>query len=225
VGEKVFLFDIDLTMIRTNGAGSAAMTATMLELAGVESAFAGMVFAGRTDRALLREALTRCERLDHDFDGFCAAFEERYLTHLARELEVRGGRVLAGVRETIAATASLPGARLGLATGNFRRAAEIKLGRFDLWQHFPAGGFAEDGEDRAHVVAAAIARTAGGSAPEAVFVLGDSAHDIEAARANGAYAIGVCTGDSDEATLRAAGADLVLADLSEPAVMLRALGS
>jgi phosphoglycolate phosphatase-like HAD superfamily hydrolase len=224
VGGKVFLFDIDLTMIRTNGAGSAAMTATMQELAGVEAAFAGVVFAGRTDRALLREALTRCERLDDGFDRFCAAFEERYLVHLAREMEARGGRVLAGVRETIAATTAVPGARLGLATGNFRRAAEIKLRRFDLWRHFEAGGFAEDGEDRAHVVAAAINRTAEGRAPEAVFVLGDSTHDVEAARANGAIAIGVCTGDCDEATLRAAGADLVLPDLSDPAMMLRALG-
>ena len=38
----IFLFDIDLTMIRTNGAGSAAMETTIREMLGVADAFAGM---------------------------------------------------------------------------------------------------------------------------------------------------------------------------------------
>lgn len=224
VRDRVFLFDIDLTMIRTNGAGAAAMDAAMRELTGVADAFAGMVFAGGTDRAFLREALVGCGRHDLAFEDFCTSFEALYLSHLERELSIRGGVVLPGVRETLAAVGRVPGAHIGLATGNFRRAAEIKLRHFGLWGPFIDGGFAEDGEERAHIVAAAIARTAAGLQGRApVYVIGDSARDIEAARANDAVAIGVCTGHADAAELRAAGAALVLPDLSDPGAMLAAL--
>src|SRR3954464_2440507 len=108
----IVLFDIDLTMIRTNGAGTAAMTTTMRELAAIEEAFAGMVFAGRTDRAILREAITNAGHLCDDFEQFCWDFEARYLGHLERELGERGGVVLPGVREAVAVLAADPSVRL-----------------------------------------------------------------------------------------------------------------
>jgi phosphoglycolate phosphatase len=220
----VFLFDIDLTMIRTNGAGSAAFNQTILELHGIENAFAGTVFAGGTDRAFLRQVMPKCAEAGDDFDHFCTTFETLYLTRLERELNLRGGEVLPGVRETIAAVSALPSARVGLATGNFRRAAEMKLRRFDLWQHFSDGGFAEDGELRADLVAAAIRRMSEGLTDFRVYVLGDSDNDIAAARANGAVSVGVCTGLHDAAVLRQAGADVVLDNLSDPALLLSRLG-
>ncbi len=212
---RVFLFDIDLTMIRTNGAGSAAMEATVREMLGVPNAFAGMRFAGRTDRSILREALTRCGRLDDGFDRFCAEFEARYLHHLRRELAARHGVVLPGVPALLDAVAALPGARLGLATGNFRRAAEVKLRHFGLWGRFLGGGFAEDGEERRDLVAAAVARVgAGAPSPATVYVIGDSTHDVRAAKAHGLVAVGVCTGECPAEELWAAGADLVFPDLA-----------
>lgn len=217
----VVLFDIDLTMIRTNGAGSAAMNRVMHELIGVPEAFAGMVFAGGTDRAFLRQALINADYPCDDFDLFCRSFEERYIGYLEEELTARGGEVLPGVREAVAAAASLPHLRLGLATGNFRRAAEVKLRRYDLWAPFRDGGFAEDGEARADLVAAAIRRVGGGGDHAPVFVLGDSDSDIHAAKANGAVAIGVCTGIFDADGLRAAGADHVLPNLADTEAFLR----
>jgi phosphoglycolate phosphatase len=46
-----------------------------------------------------------------------------------------------------------------------------------------------------------------------VFVIGDTVHDIAAARANRAVAIGVATGTTPASALEAAGADLVLESL------------
>lgn len=217
----VFLFDIDLTLLRSNGAGSAAMTQTLHELVGVEDGFAGMHFGGRTDRSLLREALTRCGQPDTEFDRFCVAFEQRYVGYLERELPVRRAELLPGARAAIDEALKVPGARVGLATGNFRRAARAKLDHFGLWGHFLDGGFAEDGEHRNDLVAAAIRRVAGPGWHGPVYVIGDSVHDITAAVANGAVAVGVCTGGDDEATLRQAGAHAVFADLSAPGEVLR----
>jgi phosphoglycolate phosphatase-like HAD superfamily hydrolase len=222
----LFLFDIDLTLIRTRGVGSSAMNDVMRDLLGVENAFAGVDFSGRTDRAIIRDALAAHGRTPEDgvFDAFIAHFEARYVPVLEARLIERGGWLLPGVRETLDAVAALPDVRLGVATGNFRRAAHAKLRHFGLDAYFRDGGFADDAEDRAELVRIAIRRL-GGAAGGAyrVFVIGDTAHDILAAQANGAVAVGVATGSSTPEMLAAAGAAHVFPDLSRPAEVLRAL--
>ena len=59
--------------------------------------------------------------------------------------------------------------------------------------------------------------------PASVWVIGDTMLDIKAARANGARALGVATGSTPVETLRDAGADLTLADLSNAEAVLAAL--
>ena len=68
---------------------------------------------------------------------------------------------------------------------------------------------------RAELVARAIERGREGGAVGEVVVVGDTIHDIAAARANGAVAIAVATGGQTAAQLAAAGADVVLASLHE----------
>ena len=217
----LLLFDIDLTLIRTQGAGGCAMTETALALLGIDDAFAGVEFAGRSDRAIVRDALRRHGCEPHDFEAFLAAFQDDYCPRLERLLGEVAGALLPGVPAILAAAAQQPDVRLGLATGNFRRAAAIKLRHFGLWEHFLDGGFADDGEERADLVAAAIHRLSNGWGPaERVVVFGDSPHDIAAARANGSVAVGVATGASSVDHLLALGADHVFADLSDPESVL-----
>jgi phosphoglycolate phosphatase-like HAD superfamily hydrolase len=143
---------------------------------------------------------------------------------LEQRLVERGGRLLPGVREMLDAVAALPETRLGVATGNFRRAAHAKLRHFGLDGYFADGGFADDAEDRAELVRIAIRRL-GGAAGGAyrVFVIGDTSHDVLAAQANGAVAVGVATGYSTPEMLAAVGAAHVFTDLSNPGAVLRAL--
>lgn len=217
----IILFDIDMTMIRTNRVGATAMAETLHEMLGIVDGFALIDFAGRTDRAILREVLTLHGRMAPDFEGFVRAFEERYIVRLTAVMQERGGVVLPGVREALRALAALPDLHLGLATGNFRRAAEIKLRHFGLWHHFLDGGFADDAEQRDALVATAIQRMAAhcARAPQAVIVVGDSVHDVTAARANGATAVAVATGATSAESLAAAGADIVLDNLADPALL------
>ena len=222
----LFLFDVDLTLVRTTGVGTAAMNAVMAELIGVPDAFAGVSFSGRTDRAIIRDALRNHGHTpDADgFEAFIRAFEARYVPVLAEILAQRGGHVLPGVRETLDAVSALPDTRVGLATGNFRRAAAVKLRYFGLDGYFADGGFADDAEDRAELVGVAIRRLGGAPGGDArVFVIGDTAHDIMAAAANGAGPVGVATGGSSAELLAAAGAAHVFADLTQPEQMLRLL--
>lgn len=222
----LFLFDIDLTLIRSPGVGSAAMNEVMNDLLGVADAFAGVDFSGRTDRAIIRDALRNHGHApDEDaFEAFIAGVESRYIPVLERLLSERGGWVLPGVRETLDAVSALPEVRVGIATGNFRRAADAKLRYFGLAEYFQDGGYADDAEDRAELVRIAIRRLGGPAGGDyGVFVIGDTAHDILAAQANGAVAVGVATGASTPEMLAAAGAAHVFADLSRPDEVLRLL--
>jgi phosphoglycolate phosphatase-like HAD superfamily hydrolase len=101
-------------------------------------------------------------------------------------------------------------ARLGVATGNIRAGAEAKLEAAGLAHWFDLGGYGCDSHLRPELVAAAIGRA--GPCDE-VIVVGDTIHDITAARACGATVCAVATGsDSAEAL---AHADVVFRSLAE----------
>lgn len=224
----LFVFDIDRTLVGSTG-GTTAMNHAMGELVGVHTAFHGVDFSGRTDRAIIRDALRNCAHEPADFEAFVQSFEAIYVPAIERALMERSltesiALALPGAQELVAAVRALPNARLGVATGNFRRAAFAKLRHAGLDSHLSEGGFADDAEDRAELVRVAISRLGGAAGGAArVFVIGDTPHDIRAALANGAIAVGVATGRPTAAMLHDAGAHHVFADLSRPDEVLARL--
>jgi phosphoglycolate phosphatase len=222
---KFFLFDVDKTLVDSRGAGVWAMTLAFAQLFGIEQGFKGIGFAGRTDTAIFRDAVT-VHNLDGDFAILLGRFQEAYYSTLPRTLAEVRAYVLPGVRELLAGLQAAPQAFLGLATGNFREAARLKLEPLGLYEFFLAGGYADDSEDRAELVAIAIERLAeasGGRGPREAYVIGDTPLDIDAARANGARSIAVATGFFTVEQLTAAGAGLVFPDFSSWRPVLDAL--
>jgi len=227
VTSLILLFDVDQTLLYSGGAGSLAMRRAFHRLYGIEDGFARVEFTGRTDWSILRDALREHGLLDgRPFEPEMARFLDTYLDLLAPTLrEVQGGRVMPGVPELIAALAAREGVRAGLATGNFRKACFLKLRHFGLDAHLREGGFGDDAEDRGELVRIAIERVANGKVadPSAVWVIGDTVLDVTAARANNARALAVATGATPPDALRAAGADVVVDDLSDTEAILRVL--
>ena len=126
--DKIVLFDIDQTLLYSGGAGSLAMRRAFEQLYGIEDGFRRVEFSGRTDWAILRDALRVHGLLDGrtepEFRQEMSRFQETYYDLLPPALrEAQGGRVMPGVPELLAALSTRSDARLGLATGNFRRAA------------------------------------------------------------------------------------------------------
>src|SRR6185503_7798135 len=114
-------------------------------------------------------------------------------------LEVLPGGVHAGVGNWLRELRALPQQPvIGLLTGNIRLGAEIKLRRFQLWDEFATGAFADDASDRNEI--AAIAKRRGEAlleeelAGDEVLVIGDTPLDIACARAIGARVLAVGTG-------------------------------
>jgi phosphoglycolate phosphatase len=90
----------------------------------------------------------------------------------------------------------------------------MKLRHYGLRDHFRFGGFCDRCVDRAELIAQAVssARREAGRV-STVFVIGDTPHDVKAARDNNVIAVGVATGTASEDELAAAGAHLVLRTL------------
>jgi len=207
------LWDIDNTLLYTGGAGSLGMARAFRDLYGVEDAFRRVEFSGRTDAAIFRDAALAHGIAEGRVPAELVRFCDAYIPHLEAALdEVPGGRLMPGVRDVLEALAPRDDVVMGLGTGNFRRGGELKLRHFAIDTFFPGtpGGFGEDSHDRDDVIRVAIERMTNGDAPARVVVIGDTPHDVTAAKANGAFALAVATGRNPVAELRACGADEAL---------------
>ena len=225
---RLLLFDVDATLVLTGGAGGRAMTVAFEELFGASDGFAGIAMAGRTDPAILADALARIGRaLDADvLDRFRAAYCRRLRDEIVPP--AAGKRMMSGIAELVAALAPRPDVFLALLTGNFEEGARIKLEHFDLWRHFRCGAFGDDAIDRPALVPIARARAAalgaGEVADDRAVVIGDTPLDVACALESGVRTIGVATGGYDVQALRAAGAHTAFKDLSDTFAVVAALG-
>src|SRR6185503_3749361 len=129
-------------------------------------------------------------------------------------LTEHGVQVLDGVVEALRYLADRAASvRLGVATGNVREGAHAKLSAAGLEAWFDVGGYGCDSPVRAELVARAIERGREGRDVNEVIVVGDTIHDIAAARACGATVVAVATGSDSADAL--AHADAVLATMAE----------
>ena len=213
------LFDIDGTLLLSGGAGKRALNETFEELFGIAGGFDDIPVAGRTDPLLLDDALARCgltapaDVRARFHDRYCDLLAETILNPLPRK------GLMPGVRRLLASLDGSADLTSALLTGNFARAARIKLEHFGLWRHFACGAYGDDAASRDELVPVAIARARRRGieirSPAQVVVVGDTPLDIRCARAAGAWSVAVATGPYGEAELEAHGADRVLPDLAD----------
>ncbi|MGC3997903.1 MAG: HAD hydrolase-like protein [Anaeromyxobacter sp.] len=227
---RVILLDIDGTLLHCGGAGRRSLELALADRCGpLDGRLASLRLDGMTDRLIVREALAL---LAHPFtETACDEVLAAYLVHLRREIHGPGYRVLPGVEPLLGRLAEA-GTAHGLCTGNIADGALLKLARGGLdvwfdWGERAIRGFADDGEARERLVAAAVARATRhlpDLAPAEVLVVGDTPRDVAAAHAVGCRALGVATGHYDQAALAACGADAVAGSLEAPAALAAILG-
>ncbi len=182
----------------------------MRELYSCERATDGLRVAGGTDRGLAR-SLLRKAGLD-ETDEAIEAVIASYLRHLAVVLETHRYRPIGDVAGAVA-TLRGRGAVVGLATGNVRAGARLKLASAGLGSSFELahGGFGCDAEPRAEIVRMAISRCSQDAPVGApVVVVGDTESDVRAGRAVGARVIGLARNAQAHEELTAAGADAIV---------------
>lgn len=222
------LWDVDYTLADTGGVGRLLYQQVFAEMFGGELPRPGSM-AGRTDRAIVLEVLTRAGLADPgrhvpDFEALLA----RRAAGVAGLMRQQG-RALPGAAQAIAQLAARPEVVQSLLTGNIRQLAEVKVGELGLSCHLDLeiGAYGDASAVRAELVPLARSRAAAAYrqdfAGHRTILVGDTPHDVAAALANGARAVGVATGSFSVAQLEAAGAHAVLADLADTAQAVAAI--
>jgi phosphoglycolate phosphatase len=220
--KHLLLWDIDGTLIASGGAGMRALQAALRNVFGIDGSLADIDFAGRTDTWIMRAVFGKFG-LSVTPQNFTRFFEG-YVAALPAELHNPQARVLPGVREILQAAAAQGAVAQGLLTGNMRRGAEVKLAHHGLWEHFDFGAFGDDSEFRnelgPHAVRRALERHGVNFAADAVWVIGDTPHDIACGKIIGARTLAVATGGATLDQLREYQPTAVVEDLADTSSVL-----
>ena len=196
---KLVLFDIDGTILWSDGAGRRAMTEALMNVFGGAGP-TDYHYDGKTDPQIVRDLMRASGHTDETIDERIDPLMQRYLGGLERELA--GGtraHVFDGVRELLDLLEARSDIILGLLTGNLREGAAIKLraAGIDI-DRFKVCAFGSDHHARAELPALAQRRAKedlGLDIPgDHVFVIGDTPADITCGQGIGARAIAVATG-------------------------------
>jgi phosphoglycolate phosphatase-like HAD superfamily hydrolase len=226
---KVVLFDIDGTILSTDGAGRRAVHQALEDVFG-HSVPEGHEFDGKTDPQIVRELLELGGLPVHQLTERLPHVLGRYVELLRAELgtDDHADKVYPGIRPLLDELEARDDVLLGLLTGNVRDGAMTKLTAVGIApERFKVGAFGSDHADRPELPA--IARTRAeqllGSPVSGrdVVVIGDTPADMGCGRAIGARAIGVATGRYSIDALRACSAAAVFADLSDTQAVMRAI--
>lgn len=226
---KLVLFDIDGTILWSNGAGRRAMQRALITAFG-SSGSADYRYDGKTDMQIVRDLMRLEGHADALIDARMQSLLDDYVTGLHEEL--RSGETivqrLTGVMELLDALEAREDRRIGLLTGNIEVGASAKLRAVGIDpQRFTVSAFGSDHEIRGELPAIAQRRAREQLglqvAGEAIVIIGDTPADIDCTRGIGARAIAVATGRYSVNDLAEHGPAAVFANLSDTAAVMRAI--
>jgi phosphoglycolate phosphatase len=227
--QALILFDIDGTLLRVGDPehGEAFRNA-FEQVYGKPVTLSGVPLAGMLDAQIARvlferHALDR-QAADARLHEMMAAMGERFATSItARNIRER---LLPGVVEALLACARHDWAA-GVLTGNGEAVGRAKLRAAGLDTLLTFGAFGDSAVERGHLVETALvaAERAIGHrfAPGRTVLVGDTPHDISAARQAGTHVLAVATGRFDVDSLAGHQPDALLPDLSDTAAFVSAI--
>jgi phosphoglycolate phosphatase len=232
--DRLILWNIDLTLLDVGRISRDAFADAFRRVTGRPLAALPQL-AGRTDTEIFFESLY----LNDVPTGSDEVADSELLARYCWELEaaftlrqdelLQQGRLLPGAQAAVRAAATLPGAVQSVLTGTIKPNAAIKLAAFGLEQLFDleVGGYGSDAYPRGSLLLLARGRArekyCAPFTEDATVFIADTIRDVEAAAIGGARCIAVATGRDSAAELRDAGADVVLADLSDTDEVITAI--
>lgn len=216
---RLLLFDIDGTLLWTNGAGREATRLAMIEVFGTEAGIANHQFGGKTDWRTLVDLLGADGFTPDDIQRQIPAFHEAMTRNLTNIIASYTVEACPGALSLIEALRQRDDVLLGLVTGNVQDAAAIKLraaGYDPAW--FPVGAYGHEAMERNDLPAIALRRAVEyyrcPLQPQDVLIIGDTPADVSCARALGALAVAVGTGFCERAELIACNPNHFIDDLT-----------
>ncbi len=225
---RLYLFDVDGTLIYAHGAGRLALTRALEDIYGTAGPADRYDSRGKTDPQIVFELMTAAGIPRAAVQTRLGDCFQTYVRHL-EELIATGHPVdvMPGITEVLQALSSRPDALVGLLTGNIEGGARAKLRPTGLLPYFRIGAFGSDDADRRRLPGIARERAralVGSEVPfQHMVIIGDTPLDIDCARACGAVAVAVATGQHRAEELGACSPDLLISDFSHVDAALLAL--
>lgn len=220
---KLLLFDIDGTLLLTNGAGTRAANRAFENIYGISEAMTKIDAAGKTDPIILKEIFKNELNRDYSHEEALELYK-LYIPFLKEETGASETTVMPGIPKLLKNLSRREDMVLGVATGNIEQGAWIKLKSAGLDHHFKFGGFGSDSHIREHLIIKAQERALdhvdNGTDIQKTFVIGDTPYDINHGRAAGAVTVGVATGSYSRAELEEHSPDHLFDDLNNLEIVL-----
>ncbi len=215
MGRRLYLFDIDGTLLLTGGAGSRALNRVFCSQHGISGAMDNVSAGGKTDALIIQEVFQEfLSRAPTDIEIENVLTE--YVPLLREEIKIGKDRfiIFPDVLEVVRHLAKKDDVYLAIATGNIEEAAEIKLQHACLVEYFPIGGYGSDSAVRQELVEKAYVRACDFYGieflREEVWVIGDTPFDIRAARACQFAVVAVTTGSFTREQLQSYSPDRIV---------------
>ncbi len=225
---KLFLFDIDGTILHTHGSGRRAVAYAVERVVGRPLSTEPISFSGKTDPLIFLELIDHYGLATNgDAHALADAMLAHYREKMRETLPTSKTTLLSGVADLLDTLAGRDDAHLALLTGNVEDLAFLKLEQVGVHHHFSYGAFGSDSHHRPDLPAIAAARareqTGHTFVGHDIVIIGDTEHDIRCGHGVGAFSVAVCTGHFDRAALACHEPDLLLDSLEDAAPILALL--
>ncbi|MFH1853363.1 MAG: HAD family hydrolase [Candidatus Neomarinimicrobiota bacterium] len=219
MNKKLFLFDIDGTLLSPGLLPRQILNRALADLAGASPDLQFVDVAGLTDPLIISNALQKLGITDGLLPVLERRVLERYLDELERDFPYSDLPVLYQDAVDFLGAVELAGHATALLTGNVERGAIIKLGRFGLFRRFAFGVYGSDSGERSDLPGIARERAQQVLGIDFSFsdlvIVGDTPNDARIACQTGARSVIVCRRPDWEAEIRAAGADIIVDNLND----------
>lgn len=224
---RLILFDIDGTLLTTNGVAKRAFGDALNTVFQRQTAASRVDFAGKTDQQIYYDIMTATGVETEETEAKKDEALSTFLDLLERRIDAENCRALPGVHNLLDALKEEDVATTALLTGNLLRGAYIKLTPPGLNDHFSFGAFGNDARYRYQLPAFAIERaynrTGVSFKGKEVVIIGDTPNDIECGRHLNVRSIAVATGTVPAARLEEHRPDFLFEELTNTDAVLEAI--
>lgn len=226
--KRLLLFDIDGTLIRSNGAGRLTLAYALEKLFGTTGPVESYNMSGKTDPRIITDLLTAAGISGKEVENRLPAIYELMAEHGQDIFAEKGIAPCVGVIELLAQLNAREDVLLGLLTGNAQLTAPLKLAAAGIDPlQFKVGAYGSDAMDRNDLPAVGIARanqlTGGQFDGNNTIIIGDTPADILCARAGKATAVAVASGWHSATTLADYQPDHLFDNFGDTETVLQAL--
>ena len=212
----VILFDIDGTLLTVDRNFNRPLLKSIIEELNIEyDEVMTVPFAGRTDHDILSSFLE-----NHDFDqALYMKLKNEYLKRLEEEIADEHVIRHPHIDDAIQFFTN-KGCVLGLLTGNFPDAAELKLRIANIDLDYKIGAFGEYHSDRNMLPQIALNKAEmlfdAQANPKRFIIIGDTPRDVACAKSAGMRCVAVTTGKFTKEELAEHGPDLIIETMKNP---------